>query len=147
MKNHGTRLTSFRNQKSIFIAALASTAEPLEIPLAQGGEAFWLDARTVAHAVRNVETDKLELYAVKVNYETEFTAPGPPVLIATFPTATPTNFKYATDSGKLVFSDYVYPDGNLSAVKGHDEEWENRGTTALVYDSGFERYVLILHAT
>lgn len=137
----GTWLTSNRAKKSIYIAALASAsaATPLEIPLAKGGEAFWLDARTIAHAVRNEDTDKLELYALKVNYETEFTAPGPPVLIATFPTATPTNFKYDAGSGKLVFSDYVYPDGNLTAVKGHDDEWDNRGTTALVYDSGFER--------
>ncbi|KAF7980487.1 hypothetical protein HWV62_37978 [Athelia sp. TMB] len=129
-----------KNQKSIWIASLQSNSGPLEIPLAKGGEAFWLDSRTVAHAVRNEETDKLELYAVKVNYETQFAAPGPPVLIATFPTATPTNFKYAAGSGKLVFSDYVYPDGNLTTVKAHDDEWETRGNSALVYDSGFERH-------
>ncbi|KAF7985586.1 hypothetical protein HWV62_3875 [Athelia sp. TMB] len=129
-----------KNQKSIWIASLQSNSGPLEIPLAKGGEAFWLDSRTVAHAVRNEETDKLELYAVKVNYETQFAAPGPPVLIATFPTATPTNFKYAAGSGKLVFSDYVYPDGNLTTVKAHDDEWETRGNSALVYDSGYERH-------
>ena len=25
--------------------------QPLEVPLANGGEAFWLDTRTIAHAV------------------------------------------------------------------------------------------------
>lgn len=132
-----------RNHKSIFIAPLESKAQPLAIPLAKGGEAFWLDARTVAHVVTNEESKKLELFALHVNYGTELAAPGPPVLIASFPTSTATNFKYAYESGRLVFSDSVYPDGNLSTVKEQDEAWENRGTTALVYDSGYERYVLV----
>lgn len=132
-----------RNHKSIFITSLESKAQPLSIPLANGGEAFWLDDRTVGHAVTNEESKKLELYALHVNYETEL-APGPPVLIANFPTSTATNFKYASESGRLVFSDSVYPDGNLTTVKEQDEAWENRGTSALVYDSGYERYVLVL---
>ena len=41
----------YRNNKSIYIAPIESTAQPFEIPLAKGGDAFWLDARTVAHAV------------------------------------------------------------------------------------------------
>lgn len=39
-----------------------------------------------------------------------------------------------------MFSDYAYADGNLTAVKEHDEAWENRGTSAMVYDHTFERH-------
>lgn len=44
------------------------------------------------------------------------------------------------DTGRLVFSDYVYPDGNLTSVKENDEAWENRGTSAMVYDTTFVRH-------
>ncbi len=39
-----------------------------------------------------------------------------------------------------MFSDNVHPDGNLSTVREQDEAWENRGTTALVYDATYERH-------
>ncbi len=38
-----------------------------------------------------------------------------------------------------MFSDNVFPDGDINAVKKHDEEWENRGDNAYVYDDTFER--------
>ena len=62
-----------------------------------------------------------------------------PALIGKFPTATAGNFKYNSGKETLVFSDNVYDDGDITAVKRHDEEWENRGTTAFVYDDTFER--------
>ena len=42
---------SRRNTKTIHIAAVESTVLPIDIPLTSGGEAFWLDDRTLAHAV------------------------------------------------------------------------------------------------
>ena len=62
-----------------------------------------------------------------------------PALIGKFPTATAGNFKFNSGKETLVFSDNVYDDGDITAVKRHDEEWENRGTTAFVYDDTFER--------
>lgn len=111
-----------------------------------GGEAFWLDARTLAHAVGEGEgKDKLvSLYAVSVKYETEgatttLSTPDSPVLIGKFPTDTVSNFRFNGKSDYLVFSDNVYSDGDIHAVKKHDEEWENRGDSAYVYDDTFER--------
>jgi len=40
----------------------------------------------------------------------------------------------------LIFSEYVHSDGKLETVKEQDEAWENRGTTALVYDRTYERH-------
>ncbi|KAF8895353.1 Alpha/Beta hydrolase protein [Infundibulicybe gibba] len=134
-----------KNKKSIFLAPLESAVKPLEIPLAKGGEAFWIDSRTVAHVV---EGDKnLEVYALDIKFETErdgfagtLNSPHPPTLIGTFPTKSATNFRYSRSSGNLVFSDYVYADGNLTAVKEHDEAWESRGHSAFVYDSTYVRH-------
>lgn len=39
-----------------------------------------------------------------------------------------------------MFSAYVYPDGNLTAVKEKDKEWEERGNSAYVYDSTYVRH-------
>ena len=137
-----------RNHKSIFIAPIESSVQPLEVPLANGGEAFWLDTRTIAHAVEEGEgKDKAKaLYAWSVKFETEgsgpavLSTPESPVFIGKFPTTSATNFKFNGKSDYLVFSDYVFPDGDLTTVKKQDNEWENRGDTAFVYDETFERH-------
>lgn len=132
-----------RNTKSIYIASVESSIQPFEIPLTDSGEAFWLDSRTVGHAVAEGEDkDKVTtLYAISVKYETEYSlVPEAPVLVGKFPTSTAANFKYATKAGVLVFSDYVYSDGDLAAVKKHDEAWENKGDTAYVFDDTYERH-------
>ncbi|TFK52466.1 alpha/beta-hydrolase [Heliocybe sulcata] len=132
-----------KNNKSIVIAAVDSTVQPLEIPLANGGTAFWLDSRTVGHVVSAGEGKNQELYAISVKFETEssvLSTPEPPTLVGEFPTSTSANFQYSSKSGVLVISDYVYADGDLETVKLQDEAWENRGNTALVYDSTYERH-------
>ena len=121
------------------------TIDSNEIQLAKGGEAFWLNARTIAHVVEGGD-DTLEMYALGLDFETgseERTAvlnTSQPLLIGKFPTKSATNFRYVLDSGYLVFSDKVYSDGNLTAVKEHDEAWESRGDTALVYDQTYVRH-------
>jgi hypothetical protein len=88
----------------------------------------------------------LSIYALNIWFETETEKlPGalrtdPPVLIGKFPAKFATNFHYSASSGYLVFSSYVYPDGNLSAVKDHDEAWDSRGNSAFVYDTTYERH-------
>ena len=135
-----------RNNKAIYIAPVEATVEPLEIPLANGGQAFWLTPRVVAHVVPNEETKVQDLYVISVEFETEssdkakIATPDPPVLIGSFPTSTSDNFRYVPRSGVLVFSDYVYEDGELRAVKEGDEAWEGRGNTALVYDETYVRH-------
>ncbi|KAI0688887.1 alpha/beta-hydrolase [Earliella scabrosa] len=133
-----------KNTKSIHIAAVESTVSPIDLPLTNGGEAFWLDDRTLAHAVAE-GSDKskvISLYAISVKVETpgSLTLPDSPVLIGKFPTDSATNFRYSAKPGVLVFSDYVHADGDLKKVKENDEAWENRGDTAFVYEDTFERH-------
>ncbi|KAJ6559070.1 Alpha/Beta hydrolase protein [Mycena vulgaris] len=124
-----------KNNKYIYIVALEAPTDPLEIALPNGGEAFWLDSRTIGHAVKGEAN--LDLYALTIDFESNFNFTpvlnSEPTLIGSFPTTTASNFKYSA-SGALVFADLVHADGNLSATKEQDEAWENRGTTALVYD-------------
>ena len=103
---------------------------------------FWLTPRVIAHVVPNEDTKVQDIYAISVEFETEsrIATPNPPVLIGSFPTSTSDNFRYVPDSGILVFSDSVYEDGELKAVKEGDEAWEGRGTTALVYDETYVRH-------
>ncbi|KAI0041991.1 alpha/beta-hydrolase [Auriscalpium vulgare] len=129
-----------KNQKSIVLAALESSVEPLTIPLAKGGEAFWLDDKTVGHVSADEGGKTSSLYAISVKFSTEGLTPEPPVHLGSFPTSSPTNFRYSAAAGVLVFSDYVYPDGDLTNVRKNDEEWENRGHNALVYDETYERH-------
>ncbi|KAF8755118.1 Alpha beta-hydrolase [Rhizoctonia solani] len=113
------------------------------LPLFDGGEAFWIDDRTIGH-VRPGSDGKSsqELYAVSVEYTVDTTTvtPKSPVRVGEFPDAQLSNFKYSK-SGALVFSAYVYEDRNLSSfVSEQDEKWRNRGNTALVYDENFVRH-------
>lgn len=139
------RGVTLRNNKSIYIAAVESTIQPFEVPLTESGEAFWIDSRTIGHAVAEGEDkDKFTtLYAISVKYEAEspefLSVPETPVLVGKFPTSSASNFKYSAKAGVLVFSDYVHTDGDLKNVKKHDEDWENRGYTAYVFDDTYER--------
>ncbi|KAG8769695.1 hypothetical protein FRC12_004800 [Ceratobasidium sp. 428] len=139
------RQYSFEADKSnntIYILPLQSRVNPVELPLFKGGDAFWLDDRTVAH-VRSGSDPKSaqELYAISVEYTTETTTvtPKSPVHVGTLPNVPLSNFKFSK-SGALVFSAYVYDDYNLSSVREQDEKWENRGNSALVYDANYVRH-------
>jgi hypothetical protein len=134
-----------RNRKSIYLAPLESKLAPLQIPLAKGGDVFWLDERTVGHVVSGGDGKPQELYAISVKFETEPTAqlttPDSPKLIGTFPNGvTVQNFRYSLRASRLVFSAYVYADTNLTSVKEQDEVWEKRGNSAFVYDDTFVRH-------
>lgn len=137
---------SCRNKKAIYIVPVEVTVEPLEIPLANGGQAFWLSPRVIAHVVSNEETKVQDIYVISVEFETEspgpvkIATPEPPVLIGSFPTSSSDNFRYIPESGVLVFSDRVYEDGELRAVKEGDETWQGRGNTAFVYDETYVRH-------
>lgn len=118
----------------------------LKIPqLEKGGEAFWIQSRTIAHVVEGEVG--LEIYALDVALETSsrgdtdvLTATNTPVLIAKLPNKSATNFRYSIESRVLVFSDYVYSDGNLTSVAEQDDAYESRGNSAYVYDATYERH-------
>ncbi|TFK74830.1 alpha/beta-hydrolase [Pluteus cervinus] len=134
-----------KNKKSLVIASLDSNAEPLRIPLEKAGEAFWLNSRTIGHVVEGDKSQ--ELYAITLNFQSvdgaqtnEPASASDPSLITKIPATTASNFRYVASSGYLVFSAYVYEDGNLNSTLKKDKDWEERGTTAFVYDSAFPRH-------
>ncbi|KAH9969542.1 alpha/beta-hydrolase [Russula dissimulans] len=131
-----------KNDKSIFIASLESAVEPVQVPLSHGGEVFWLDDRTVGLVVGDEESRTAGLYAISVHFNngTLNATSDPPALIGTFPTASPSSFRYAAKAGVLVFSENVYGDGDLTKVPENDNKWQDRGHTALVYDDAYERH-------
>ena len=112
------------------------------MPLAHGGEAFWLDARTIGLVASEDDDSKVaSLFAISVRITSSLeTTADPPVLLGQFPTASPSNIRYAPKAGLLVFSDNVYEDGELTKVPENDRLWEERGDTALVYDDTYERH-------
>ena len=87
-------------------------------PLANGGDAFWLDDRTIGHVVASSSSSSSEssknqnqasgheLYAISVKFTAEsLNAPESPVLIGTFPPGTsPVNFRFIPNAARLVFS-------------------------------------------
>jgi hypothetical protein len=134
-----------RNYKSISIASLESTDQPVEVPLTHGGETFWLDERTIGLVVsggNGGDSKVARLFAVSVRFTggSLNAAADPPLLLGQFPTASPSNFRYAAKAGLLVFSEYVYEDGELIKVLENDRQWDERGNTALVYDDTYERH-------
>ncbi|KIY71185.1 alpha/beta-hydrolase [Cylindrobasidium torrendii FP15055 ss-10] len=134
-----------KNSKALYVVPLTQPGiTPLKISLPNGGEAFWLDGRTLGHVVEN--DGKLDLLAVEVQFNGNATQAAvtsgskEPLRLGSFPTTTATNFVFSAQDGQLVFSDNVYEDGKLETIKSQDEAWENRGTTALVYDETYERH-------
>jgi dipeptidyl aminopeptidase/acylaminoacyl peptidase len=133
------------NKKAVHVVPLQSSAHPLRIPLPKGGDVFWLTSRILGHAIEG--TNGTELHAIDLNLSIRsgevldtLTASDPPTLIGSFPTKTAANFRYSLKSGYLVFSDCVWSDGNLSTVQEQDKNWEDRGNTAYVYDTTYERH-------
>ena len=101
-------IVSDRNHKSIFVASVASAIELVEFPLANGGDAFWLDSRAIGYVV-DEETKTADLYSLSVHFtnETLEATSGPPALLGKFPTASPFSFRYSAKAGVLVLSDNV----------------------------------------
>ncbi|KAJ7784419.1 Alpha/Beta hydrolase protein [Mycena metata] len=130
-------LEAATNNKSIFIASLDSESRAqIEIALPKGGEAFWLDDRTVGHAVEGAN-GTLELYALPLDFQSNLTADAP-VSIGSLPTKTATNFRYA--NGVLIFVDYVYGDGNITAAPEQDAIRDRRPNAGMVFDQLNERF-------
>ncbi|KAG2134271.1 alpha beta-hydrolase [Suillus cothurnatus] len=128
---------SFQDRKShnsLSVIALGD-GHTYDIPLPDGGDAFWLDSRTIAHIVTrdNIQS----LYTIPIS-----TFPLSSDLSShagSFPITTASSFRYSPSAQRLVFSAYVYPDGLVETVKEQDTAYENRGNSGLVYDETFDR--------
>ncbi|KAN0087536.1 Merops: S09.UPW [Tylopilus felleus] len=129
-----------KTHKSLAITPIAAGSNPYELSLPDGGDTFWLDARTIAHVVETGEDNKKQqLFVIPVTLTGNSISVGESILVGSFPVTTAADFRYAHSAGILVFAAYVHADGDLKAVKDNDEKYENRGNSALVYDSTFER--------
>ncbi|KAF5357378.1 hypothetical protein D9758_005869 [Tetrapyrgos nigripes] len=121
------------DRKSFFIVSL--NADSTRPPLYEifDGQAFWITNRTLGHVVE--DNGRLTINAVNIEFSAgdyHFTVS---LSVGSIPTKTASGFRYSAEDGRLVFLDHVYPDGNLTAVAEHDRNWENRGNSALVYDT------------
>ncbi|KAH7096442.1 alpha/beta-hydrolase [Auriculariales sp. MPI-PUGE-AT-0066] len=106
-------LDQSRNNKTLWIASTASTVNPLEVALARGGEAFWLDSHTLGQVVRPADNE-------------------PPQLLAR-------DVEYSLGRGGSRFTRPIRH-RELHTVKLQDQEWNNRGYSALVYEETFARH-------
>jgi hypothetical protein len=116
-----------------------------------GGEAFWLDSRTIGYiAEDNSESNKTDgvskeesagrfaLYAIPISSGSSV---GKPSLLGHFPPAIkPANVHYSTKTSILVFTAAVYADGDLHTVHKQDIAHEKRGNSAKVYDTTYVRH-------
>jgi hypothetical protein len=108
-----------------------------------GGEAFWLDSKTIGYVIEDKNEDKdhdsqSTLFAISISSPS---AAGKPVPVGTFPSAVaPANFQYSAKASILVFTAPVYADGDLLTVQEQDKAYKNRGNTAKVYDVTYARH-------
>ncbi|KAI0028452.1 alpha/beta-hydrolase [Vararia minispora EC-137] len=103
-----------------------------ELAIASDGNAFWYDDLTLVIAIRNSTSRTTTLYAHYVSPEVSILEPGE--LIGTLPTDSASNFQFSPAAQALVFSDYVYPDGDLSKTVENERAWMERKDTALMFD-------------
>ena len=129
------------------VFSICSTYTYFSIKFEKGGETFWLSSRTFAHVVESQDGSEIFTYDINVDNISSFnsshqipTSHTSPVNIVKIPSTTAANFRFNPITSTLVFSSYVYPDGNLSSVADQDKEWEERGNTALVYDATYVRH-------
>jgi hypothetical protein len=127
----------------MYLVSTESKVQTFAIPSIRDGKAFWLDDRTIAHAVSEGEgkDSVIAIYSLSVKSENEaLSTPNSPILIGKLPTDTAADFVFNSKSGYLVFSDQVYSDGDIHAAKEHDKRWDNRGNSALVYEDTYIRH-------
>jgi hypothetical protein len=116
-----------------------------------GGEAFWLDSRTIGYitedksdsskvdaASKEESATRSALYAIPISSGSGI---GKPSLLGHFPPAVkPGNVQYSAKASILVFTADVYADGDLDTVHKQDVAYEKRGNSAKVYDTTYVRH-------
>ncbi|EJD41217.1 hypothetical protein AURDEDRAFT_186693 [Auricularia subglabra TFB-10046 SS5] len=126
-------------QVSTPLVAMPGLMSAVDVPLLSPGEVFWLDDRTIVQVMpKDAEAQQLVARAVDV-------APGRLTVAERSPLgdmpAGAVNFTYKLEGGVLVFSAGVYDEYDLSKVEQHDDDWNKRGHSALVYDRTFMRCI------
>jgi hypothetical protein len=135
-------MNGYRNKKSIYVVSLNSSASAHEVELANGGDAFWLDSRTIAHVVPEEGSKAQTILALPVIADAQsISVSDSRDTIGSFPPCTgASDFIYSPEAKTLVFGAYVYHDRDLNTIKKQDDEYEDRGNTAKVYDKTYPRH-------
>ncbi|KIM30118.1 hypothetical protein M408DRAFT_67081 [Serendipita vermifera MAFF 305830] len=125
-----------KSEKTVHVLPLKGSTPAITM---EGSAVFWLDSCTLARVTEKDGVQKLEALEIVTTTSTaEFSTP---TVIGELPKgASADNFQYNLDGGILVFSAYVYPDYNLSTIAEQDDAYEERGTTAYVFDDTFVRH-------
>lgn len=106
-------------------------------PPAEAAEIIWLSDSTIAYL------NGSSLYALSISYDVSAqlaTVKHEATQLVDFPSDVE-SLSYEPESGRLAFSAAVWQDGDLLNTAHNDEEWEERGTTGVVYDDLFVRSV------
>ena len=128
--------TNYRTKKAAHIFCLKGKA----CIIIEGSMFFWLDSRTLARVTETGKVQKLESIDVIVN-ESDCLSFADPSTIGTLPKGiSADNFQFTQHGGFMVFSALVYPDYDLTTVAEQDKQYEERGTSAYVFDNTFVRH-------
>jgi hypothetical protein len=104
-----------------------------------GATAFWIDWNTLARVTEEEGVQHIE--AIEVKLDGDVVSLSSPTSIGSLPKgASADNFQYSLAGGKLVFSASVYKDYDLNTIADQDKAYEERGTTAYVFDETFVRH-------
>ncbi|KAG8813035.1 hypothetical protein FRC17_001702, partial [Serendipita sp. 399] len=107
----------------------------------EGSSAFWLDSSTLARVTEKDGTQTLETFDISSGADLAQMSLSSANVVGTFPKGiSADNFQYTQGGGLLVFSALVYPDYDLQTVARQDKAYEERGTTAYVFDDTFVRH-------
>lgn len=123
------------------------------IELEGGGEAFWLDDRTIGLVAEGRSATTHPLYDGKDEGKAQrlisldiksSLLDGSQIAIGSFPPAiNGTNFTYSPSSNTLLFTAYTYADQDLSTVSAQDVEREEAkkedGSNYMVFESTYTR--------
>jgi len=128
--------TNYRTENAAHIFSLKGNASTT----IEGSTFFWLDSRTLARVTETEGVQKLESIDVIVNESNELSLVDPST-IGTLPKGiSADNFQFTQHGGFMVFSALVYPDYDLTTVAEQDKQYEERGTSAYVFDNTFVRH-------
>ncbi|KAG8808736.1 hypothetical protein FRC19_005695 [Serendipita sp. 401] len=128
-----------RSDKTIHLFSLSGHG-PTTTKL-EGSSAFWLDSRTLARITEKDGTQTLETFDISSGGDSLEFSFSTANLVGSFPKGiSADNFQYTQEGEMLVFSALVYPDYDLQTVADQNKAYEERGTTAYVFDDTFVRH-------
>jgi len=142
------RSAHVRTTRTVYLVSLntSRTDAPVQLLSAAPGHAselIWLNETHFAY----LNGTALYLYDVsRASAQWDGSAVGgsKPKPILHFPEGVnPTGLQYQRDTGALVFSGQVWADGDFALSGRGDEAWEGRGTSGVVFDELFIRYVVV----